>query len=47
MFIHAPTGYYDDEIFSLIWGPTIAALSFVFDKSQEQAIVQKAITGFR
>lgn len=46
-FIHAPTGCYDNELFSIIWGPTVAALSFVFDKSSEQAIVQKSITGFR
>ncbi|KAF6039545.1 GBF1 [Bugula neritina] len=46
-FIHAPTGCYDNELFTIIWGPTIAALSFVFDKSQDSVIVQKAITGFR
>ena len=46
-FIHAPTGCYDNELFTIIWGPTIAALSFVFDKSHDQSIVQKAIMGFR
>ena len=46
-FIHAPTGCYDNELFTIIWGPTIAALSFVFDKSQDPSIVQKAISGFR
>lgn len=47
VFLHAPTGAFDHELFSLIWGPTVAALSFVFDKSSEEAIVQKAVSGFR
>ncbi|ELU03437.1 hypothetical protein CAPTEDRAFT_227129 [Capitella teleta] len=46
-FIHAPTGALDRELFSLVWGPTVAALSFVFDKSLEETIIQKAVTGFR
>ncbi len=46
-FLHAPSGLYDHDLFGLIWGPTIAALSFVFDKSEEDAILQKAMSGFR
>nr|XP_039272742.1 Golgi-specific brefeldin A-resistance guanine nucleotide exchange factor 1-like isoform X2 [Styela clava] len=37
---------YDRDLFSMIWGPTVAALSFVFDKSLEEIIVQKSISGF-
>nr|CAD7196617.1 unnamed protein product [Timema douglasi] len=47
VFVHAPNGLYDHDLFSLIWGPTVAALSFVFDKSNDTAIYQKAIAGFR
>ena len=45
--MHAPTGHYDHDLFTLIWGPTVAALSFVFDKSSDETIVQRAIAGFR
>ena len=47
IFIHAPNGLFDHDLFSLIWGPTVAALSFVFDKSNDATIYQKAISGFR
>ena len=38
---------YDRDIFSMSWGPTVSALSYVFDKSHEQSIIQKSITGYR
>ncbi|OWF51783.1 Golgi-specific brefeldin A-resistance guanine nucleotide exchange factor 1 [Mizuhopecten yessoensis] len=47
MFVHVPSGAFDHDLFSLIWGPTVAALSFVFDKSGDETIIQKAIAGFR
>ncbi|XP_074647787.1 Golgi-specific brefeldin A-resistance guanine nucleotide exchange factor 1-like isoform X2 [Tubulanus polymorphus] len=47
IFIHAPNGSFDHDLFTLIWGPTVAALSFVFDKSMDETIIQKAISGFR
>ncbi|CAM1293367.1 GBF1 (predicted) [Pycnogonum litorale] len=48
VFISAPNGLYDHDLFTLIWGPTVAALSFVFDKSSHDAsITQRAISGFR
>ena len=40
-------GYLDHDLFVLAWGPTIAALSFVFDKSEDAAIAQKAVAGFK
>ena len=46
-FLHLPPGSYDHDLFSMTWGPTIAALSYVFDKSLDDSIIQKAITGFR
>uniref|UniRef100_A0A8C7DLL5 Golgi-specific brefeldin A-resistance guanine nucleotide exchange factor 1 n=1 Tax=Oncorhynchus kisutch TaxID=8019 RepID=A0A8C7DLL5_ONCKI len=47
VFLHVPAGSYDHDLFTMIWGPTIAALSYVFDKSLDDAIIQKAIAGFR
>ncbi|KAM9365735.1 Golgi-specific brefeldin A-resistance guanine nucleotide exchange factor 1 isoform 2-T2 [Pholidichthys leucotaenia] len=47
IFLHVPPGSYDHDLFTMTWGPTIAALSYVFDKSLDDIILQKAITGFR
>ncbi|XP_040905409.1 Golgi-specific brefeldin A-resistance guanine nucleotide exchange factor 1 isoform X2 [Toxotes jaculatrix] len=47
VFLHVPPGSYDHDLFTMTWGPTIAALSYVFDKSLDDSIIQKAITGFR
>ncbi|XP_038060765.1 Golgi-specific brefeldin A-resistance guanine nucleotide exchange factor 1-like [Patiria miniata] len=46
-FLHAQCGDLDREMFLLAWGPTVAALSFVFDKGMDDTITQKAIAGFR
>lgn len=45
-FFHVPTGSYNHEIFSLIWGQTMAALSFVFEKSNYDLVIEKSIQGF-
>ncbi|XP_062374882.1 Golgi-specific brefeldin A-resistance guanine nucleotide exchange factor 1 isoform X2 [Sardina pilchardus] len=47
LFLHTPPASYDHDLFSMTWGPTIAALSYVFDKSLDDTIIQKAIAGFR
>lgn len=47
LFLHLPSGSYDSDLFTMTWGPTIAALSYVFDKSLDENILQKALTGFR
>ena len=47
IFTHAASGMFDHDLFTLIWGPTVAALSFVFDKSSDEAIISKATSGFR
>ncbi|KAG8435109.1 hypothetical protein GDO86_013165 [Hymenochirus boettgeri] len=46
-FLHVVPGSYHHDLFTMTWGPTIAALSYVFDKSLEESIIQKAISGFR
>lgn len=40
------TSEYDQDIFLVAWGPTVAALSYVFDIAEDKNIVQKAISGF-
>ncbi|XP_048361186.1 Golgi-specific brefeldin A-resistance guanine nucleotide exchange factor 1 isoform X2 [Sphaerodactylus townsendi] len=47
IFLHVPPGSYDHDLFAMTWGPTVAALSYVFDKSLDETIIQKALTGFR
>nr|XP_057912253.1 Golgi-specific brefeldin A-resistance guanine nucleotide exchange factor 1 isoform X2 [Doryrhamphus excisus] len=47
VFLRLPLGTYDHDLYTMTWGPTIAALSYVFDKSLDDNIIQKAITGFR
>jgi golgi-specific brefeldin A-resistance guanine nucleotide exchange factor 1 len=46
-YIHAPAGSYNHEIFSIVWGQTISALSFVYDKSLELSVIKKTINGFQ
>lgn len=46
-YVHAPAGSYNQEIFNIVWGQTISALSFVYDKSLELSVIQKTINGFR
>ncbi|XP_063968958.1 Golgi-specific brefeldin A-resistance guanine nucleotide exchange factor 1-like [Lytechinus pictus] len=46
-FLHTDDGQLDKDLFLLAWGPTVAALSFVFDKSLDDSITQKALAGFR
>jgi brefeldin A-resistance guanine nucleotide exchange factor 1 len=45
-FLHVPTGSYNHDIFTLIWGQTMAALSFVFEKSNYDLVIEKSIQGF-
>ncbi|XP_062989291.1 Golgi-specific brefeldin A-resistance guanine nucleotide exchange factor 1 isoform X4 [Elgaria multicarinata webbii] len=47
IFLHVPPGSYDHDLFAMTWGPTVAALSYVFDKSLDETIIQKAVFGFR
>ncbi|XP_069096639.1 Golgi-specific brefeldin A-resistance guanine nucleotide exchange factor 1 isoform X1 [Pleurodeles waltl] len=47
VFLNVVPGSYNHDLFTMIWGPTIAALSYVFDKSMDETIIQKSISGFR
>ncbi|RUS35496.1 hypothetical protein BC938DRAFT_482565 [Jimgerdemannia flammicorona] len=45
-FVVCNTTIYDRDIFLLAWKPTIAAISYAFNTAQDDATLQKAITGF-
>lgn len=45
-FIHVQTGALDPDLFDIIWGPTVSALSFIFDKTLDPAVQIKAVDGF-
>ena len=38
---------YDSELFEITWGPTVHALGYAFDRSNDPQIIQKAVSGFR
>ena len=38
---------YDKDIFGLIWRPTISVLSYMFENTTSEAIILKAIEGFK
>ncbi len=46
-FIMADNGYFDHDIFSIIWGPTVAALSYVFSVSADPDVIRRALNGFQ
>ena len=37
---------FDSDMFAMIWGPTIASISVVFDQAEDESIVQYTIDGF-
>lgn len=43
-FSYAQDSNYDMEIFKIIWGPSLSALSFMFDKSSDNGY-QRTLTG--
>lgn len=45
-YYHVLSDAYDYDLFTLIWGPTIAALSFVFDRSEDPNVYKRTIQGF-
>eukprot|EP00794_Sanderia_malayensis_P012101 gene12101-13351_t len=46
-FLTINTNMYDEDLFLVVWGPTVAALSYVYDNGLDKSVVQKALTGFR
>ena len=37
---------FDYDMFTMIWGPTIAAVSVVFDQAEDESVVQYTVDGF-
>ncbi|XP_020603212.1 Golgi-specific brefeldin A-resistance guanine nucleotide exchange factor 1-like [Orbicella faveolata] len=46
-YIHGLGSSFDQDLFLIIWGPAVAALSYVYDNGLEKSVAQKAILGFR
>eukprot|EP00096_Caligus_rogercresseyi_P011995 TRINITY_DN4899_c0_g1_i1.p1 TRINITY_DN4899_c0_g1~~TRINITY_DN4899_c0_g1_i1.p1 ORF type:complete len:1410 (-),score=354.63 TRINITY_DN4899_c0_g1_i1:392-4306(-) len=44
-FLESSNGTFDHELFGITWGPTIAALSYVFDKAENS--LDKSLGGFQ
>uniref|UniRef100_A0A8D8XWE5 Golgi-specific brefeldin A-resistance guanine nucleotide exchange factor 1 n=2 Tax=Cacopsylla melanoneura TaxID=428564 RepID=A0A8D8XWE5_9HEMI len=50
VYISAPGGSYNNynhDLFSVIFSPSVAALSYVFDKTTDSAVYNKSMSGFR
>lgn len=47
IYLPVTSSIYDEEIFLLLWGPTVAALSYIFENSTDKVNIQKTIFGFR
>ena len=45
-FLQMDNGMFDHNLFSLGWGPAVAALSYIFDKSGEREVWRRALDGF-
>ena len=45
-YIHLPPGHFDSDLFLMLWGSTVAALSFVLDKSSDVELQVKTLAGF-
>ena len=45
-FVLMDNGTFDHNLFGLTWGPAVASLSYIYDKSYETEVQRKAIDGF-
>lgn len=39
VYLHAPVGWNDRDLFGIVWGAATAALSYAFDKSFDESIL--------
>lgn len=44
-YIHDNSGTYDSELFQIVYGPIVAALSSVYEKSENESVHKKVIQG--
>ena len=40
-FLHMDNGMFDHNLFGLSWGPAVAALSYIFDKSSDPEVLRR------
>jgi len=45
-FLTMDNGMFDHNLFGLSWGPAVAALSYIFDKSGDPELMRRALDGF-
>merc|ERR1719192_1433460 len=45
-FLSMDNGMFDHNLFGLSWGPAVAALSYIFDKSGDPELMRRALDGF-
>nr|CDS34195.1 golgi specific brefeldin a resistance guanine [Hymenolepis microstoma] len=45
-YLHLPPGHFDSDLFVMLWGSTVAALSYVLDKTTDPALQAKTMAGF-
>ncbi|XP_066139607.1 Golgi-specific brefeldin A-resistance guanine nucleotide exchange factor 1 [Euwallacea fornicatus] len=45
-YYHIPPGTYDSELFNLIYGSLVSALSFIYDRSEEIPVYKHVMNGF-
>lgn len=43
--LHAGSAHLDRDMFSLMWGPTVAAVSVVLDHAEDMTTVRQALDG--
>ena len=44
--INSGSSVYDYDLFTLIWGPSIAAMSVVFEHTEDDQVLQEVLDGF-
>jgi len=45
-FLQTDNGMFDHNLFGLTWGPAVAALSYIFDKSSDPEVLRRVLDGF-
>lgn len=46
LYFHVNDNKYDNELYQLIYGSIVAALSFVYEKAEDQIVFKKVMDGF-
>ncbi|XP_050501190.1 Golgi-specific brefeldin A-resistance guanine nucleotide exchange factor 1 [Diabrotica virgifera virgifera] len=46
IYIHDNSGTYDSELFQIVYGPIVAALSSVYEKAENESVHKKVMQGF-